>query len=834
MKKIYLYIAVLAVLTMSVLAFSNECTKENVCFLANNSMTCYVTNGSNLAYNEINTLQSFCLNFTNQSCGVYQDMIDKAAQDEECGIVETEECNINADCPREQYCSGSLACSQSYSCQYGECVKQNGSCTTCPNGCSDGACIQQNIVCYNDSDCGESSFNLYCYGDMACTNSSKPFCSNPGTPEAQCSKAGGGGCTTCPYGCDSYSGICNRDPGLITIKDCDGLFAVRYNLTADYALANDIDCTGFDRKGIGFPPIYNFEGTFDGKGHKILGLYFGRPDKDYVGLFGSTRGAKIQDVHLVDAKVYGNKYVGALIGAPRDTEIRGCSASGQVILKDSFCWWYACDSKSGGMFGSVGSNSKIIECASHVDVQAGKRWQVGGLVGYLRGRGSDIPDSVVNSYADGTVSGDGYKVGGLVGDVDGGQIINSYYVGKGKGLIGYDYKGAGYIRNSFYDSTVAGYLGKYSRYNAKAIAKPTEDMQNPDTFTSVGWTSPPWFLKHDSYPSLKDSSAVPGCDAAEVIQVGESTFEKIGEKDYNITLMVISGGGEYGPAQANFIVNGEVTGPLNVGDSFALSDGTAIQLMIVSGDKAGFCLRGLLKGCSDYDVSGSVDVGQTASYRIDEAYYNITLMVVSGDSSDNALAKFIINGEMTASLAKGDLHNLQDGSILKIDDFLMIKANDTVKTVFFCLKKGEGVVNDTACTDTDSGLDYYTQGTVTGLEVPGIYDTWTDYCGISGNEIGKLVEYICREDDYGQKVLYDCPEGCSSGVCLQNQTNTTCIDECSYSGQLACQNNYARTCGNYDTDSCLEYNAGTYCPNGCLNGYCQSSGNETNSTGNNT
>jgi hypothetical protein len=61
-----------------------------------------------------------------------------------------------------------------------------------------------------------------------------------------------------------------------------------------------------------------------------------------------------------------------------------------------------------------------------------------------------------------------------------------------------------------------------------------------------------------------------------------------------------------------------------------------------------------------------------------------------------------------------------------------------------------------------------------------------------------------------------------------NQTNQTCTNDCSYSGQTTCSDNYAKTCGNYDADICLEWNSGTYCSNGCLNGACQT--NQTNAT----
>ncbi|MEK6935519.1 MAG: hypothetical protein AABW67_01930 [Nanoarchaeota archaeon] len=54
------------------------------------------------------------------------------------------------------------------------------------------------------------------------------------------------------------------------------------------------------------------------------------------------------------------------------------------------------------------------------------------------------------------------------------------------------------------------------------------------------------------------------------------------------------------------------------------------------------------------------------------------------------------------------------------------------------------------------------------------------------------------------------------------EENITCADDCSPLGSKRCSGiyNYLFTCGNYDSDSCLEWDTGTSCPNGCSNGAC--------------
>jgi hypothetical protein len=65
--------------------------------------------------------------------------------------------------------------------------------------------------------------------------------------------------------------------------------------------------------------------------------------------------------------------------------------------------------------------------------------------------------------------------------------------------------------------------------------------------------------------------------------------------------------------------------------------------------------------------------------------------------------------------------------------------------------------------------------------------------------------------------LYCCPDG---SVCQSD--GTCCWHECS-SGEKRCNGNYKQTCGNYDSDSCLEWGGDVYCTYGCSGGECVTS-----------
>jgi hypothetical protein len=49
--------------------------------------------------------------------------------------------------------------------------------------------------------------------------------------------------------------------------------------------------------------------------------------------------------------------------------------------------------------------------------------------------------------------------------------------------------------------------------------------------------------------------------------------------------------------------------------------------------------------------------------------------------------------------------------------------------------------------------------------------------------------------------------------------NNQCTNQCS-SGQIQCNGNYKQSCGDYNSDGCLEYGGDSYCSNGCAYGQC--------------
>ncbi len=86
------------------------------------------------------------------------------------------------------------------------------------------------------------------------------------------------------------------------------------------------------------------------------------------------------------------------------------------------------------------------------------------------------------------------------------------------------------------------------------------------------------------------------------------------------------------------------------------------------------------------------------------------------------------------------------------------------------------------CTDSDGGENYYMKGITNASN-----EVIIDRCCLSMGEGGAdcreqgtvLIEGFCLTNDYAEDHMYNCPNGCSDGVCIQNTTpvvNKLCVD----------------------------------------------------------
>ncbi len=199
-----------------------------------------------------------------------------------------------------------------------------------------------------------------------------------------------------------------------TISTPEDLDKLRYDMTGDYVLANDIDMTG--RSFVPFGIVNNttagkFTGTFDGKGHTIKGLKYDVSDKGEVGLFSQTDNATIKNLIIEGAYFKGNANVGGIVGQMYRTTITDCAVLNSYIegrdhvgaIAGEIAQTKVGDSYEGGT---------ITNCFSDARIKT-REFQAGGMLGTIH------CGTVEKNLFTGTVEGrEGDNANGMVSLVD--------------------------------------------------------------------------------------------------------------------------------------------------------------------------------------------------------------------------------------------------------------------------------------------------------------------------------------------------------------------------------------------------------------------------------
>ena len=172
-----------------------------------------------------------------------------------------------------------------------------------------------------------------------------------------------------------------------------------------------------------------YTGTFDGKDHKISGLYIDS-DARYAGLFGCIgSGGTVKNLTLADSYISGGTFVGGICGYNRGS-ITSCSNSGDVSGSGPVTVTGSDYSYVGGICGlnsgSITNCSNIgpVTGSGAVTVTGSDFSYVGGICGYnAEGRIENCSNigTVTGSGGIANVGGGSY-VGGICGLNDGGSI----------------------------------------------------------------------------------------------------------------------------------------------------------------------------------------------------------------------------------------------------------------------------------------------------------------------------------------------------------------------------------------------------------------------------
>ncbi|HEY0894803.1 MAG TPA: filamentous hemagglutinin N-terminal domain-containing protein, partial [Cellvibrio sp.] len=272
------------------------------------------------------------------------------------------------------------------------------------------------------------------------------------------------------------------------------------NQAGNYALGADIDASATSgwESGQGFAPIFSFTGRFDGLGHKISNLTINRPNtSNGVGLFRNlSAGAVVQHLGLTNVSIAGSGTTGGIVGFSFNGLIRRSYTTGSISCVNGI--------QCGGILG-LQQGATLQSVYSSASVSSSDT--AGGLVGQLEG------GSISDSYATGNISTVGGATGGLVGFMQGGTVTRSFATGTAKstndatadgGLVGL-YLG-GTITASFWDTQTSmtnNGVGTAGSSTTGVTGRSTADMQKIATYQAAGWNITG---RDGTYPMLTFSS----------------------------------------------------------------------------------------------------------------------------------------------------------------------------------------------------------------------------------------------------------------------------------------------------------------------------------------
>ena len=194
-------------------------------------------------------------------------------------------------------------------------------------------------------------------------------------------------------------------------------FRIWNNLTqasGNFRLANDIDMENEELPESGADGK-RYYGTFDGNNHKISNVNIKGSDR--VAFISTTQNATIKDLTLENVTVVGGANSAAIVGYMRSgTKITNCKVIGNISISGS--------NQVGAIagWGYGGSTTEITDCAVQGNAGSsitGSGFRVGGIVGCAPNGCAAITGNSVSGIS--VTAARGY-VGGIAGDVLAGSV----------------------------------------------------------------------------------------------------------------------------------------------------------------------------------------------------------------------------------------------------------------------------------------------------------------------------------------------------------------------------------------------------------------------------
>lgn len=310
------------------------------------------------------------------------------------------------------------------------------------------------------------------------------------------------------------------------INSPEGLAYMRYELGSHYRLISDINMCEYNNgewRAIG-DEGKAFTGTFDGAGYTISGIKKIKSNRNYIGLFATTQNAEIKNLKVclaengvLDYSIQNPgafsstayPYIGILVGAGSGT-LEKCYVEGSI---DSNQKTYGAGLLAGEFDGIISQCSAKGQNIHTRDSELTFAYSVaGGLIGKFKGQMNDSYCVIDTIYAEAySGAGDSAYAGGLIGEVEQGEIRNCYVrnsniktcisggsMGSMGAIVGYTGDKTT-IENCYYNADI---LTLENPRNG--IAMTTEQMKNSNyyenwNFDNIWKVLPQW---NDGYPFL--------------------------------------------------------------------------------------------------------------------------------------------------------------------------------------------------------------------------------------------------------------------------------------------------------------------------------------------
>ncbi len=235
----------------------------------------------------------------------------------------------------------------------------------------------------------------------------------------------------------------------IPISTAEDLAAIKGadSVGKTYYLTRDIQLTGE------WEPIYGFQGTLDGRGYTVSGLYISSASKEQLAaLFASAYDAVIKNLAVeIDPRgvaAYNDDaegdyaYAAGLVGDSRDTDYINCYVTGGPVSATGAAPY------AGGLVGYLMNQkeNRVVNCFSTCNVSVvstqatiGNVCMAGGLIGELESGNGYQTTTISRCYATGNVSLNypggstgqaGTQVGGLLGGGSRLEISDCFALGE--------------------------------------------------------------------------------------------------------------------------------------------------------------------------------------------------------------------------------------------------------------------------------------------------------------------------------------------------------------------------------------------------------------------